>query len=99
MDRRNYQPKNLATKQKMTIFLHNKNVEEIEPTDEELQAIEAEQAKQEARESLAKVTAFFIKPLLIMWLWNLLLPGLFGIAAIGYFKSLGLYTLVTLLFK
>jgi len=89
----------MATKQKMTIFLHDKNEELDEPSDEELKEIQLEQSKQEVREATAKIIAFFLKPLLIMWLWNMILPGLFGIAAIGYFKSLGLYTLVTLLIK
>jgi hypothetical protein len=31
-----------------------------------------------------------------MLLWNWLLPGIFGIATIGYFKALGLYLLARL---
>lgn len=77
----------------MTIFLQQP---QEGPTQEELEQIEKERQKQEATEAFATVLGFFVKPLIIMFLWNMLLPGLFGAATIGYFKSLGLYTLVQL---
>ena len=58
--------------------------------------------KQEAIKNAAAIGAFvgvFVKPLVLMLLWNWLMPGLFGLATIGYFKSLGLYALSSLLFK
>jgi hypothetical protein len=33
-----------------------------------------------------------------MLLWNWLVPGIFGLAAIGYFKALGLYLLSRIIF-
>jgi hypothetical protein len=33
-----------------------------------------------------------------MWLWNWLLPGLFGIAVIGYWQAFGLVILARILF-
>jgi len=40
----------------------------------------------------------FIKAAMIMLIWNWLMPGLFGIATIGYLKALALYVLSRLLF-
>jgi len=36
--------------------------------------------------------------LVVMWLWNWLLPGLFGIAVIGYWQAFGLVILARILF-
>ena len=83
----------------MSIFLTQPNPEAEEPTPEELAEIEKEQQKALARKATADLLGFFAKPVLIMLLWNWLMPGLFGLATIGYFKSLGLYALSSLLFK
>ena len=39
----------------------------------------------------AEAVATFTKPLILMLLWNALMPGLFGLATIGYLKAFGLY--------
>lgn len=38
-------------------------------------------------------------PAVLMLLWNWLMPGLFGLATIGYFKAFGLLLLAKILFK
>lgn len=38
-------------------------------------------------------------PAILMLLWNWLMPGLFGLATIGYFKALGLFLIAKILFK
>lgn len=35
----------------------------------------------------------------IMWLWNGIIPSLFGLGKIGYLQAVGLYYLCGLLFK
>lgn len=35
---------------------------------------------------------------LIMWLWNWLMPGLFGLRTIGFWEGLGLFLLAKILF-
>ncbi len=35
----------------------------------------------------------------VMWLWNALLPDLFGIQEIGFWQAWGLYVLASILFK
>ena len=34
----------------------------------------------------------FVKPAILMLLWNWLMPGLFGLATIGYLKAFALWT-------
>ncbi len=40
-----------------------------------------------------------LQPVLIMFLWNWLMPLLFGLATIGFWEALGLGWLCSLLFK
>lgn len=35
----------------------------------------------------------------VMWLWNWLMPGIFGLPEIGYWQAVGLFVLCHLLFK
>ena len=47
----------------------------------------------------AEVLANFSRALFIMLLWNWIMPGLFGLATIGYLQALGLYVMSRLLFN
>lgn len=62
---------------------------------EETEEDTAEQILQKNKEDGAAVIVatifFFTKPLILMLLWNMLMPGIFGLSSIGYLKSLGLY--------
>jgi uncharacterized membrane protein len=78
----------------MTIYFDKRAFEEKEK--EEHEELEEQQKKEAAVKVAATFFAFFIKPAIIMLLWNWLLPGIFGIATIGYFKALGLYLLARL---
>ena len=56
---------------------------------------------QEEKENIragAKFIITFINPVILMFLWNWLMPTLFGLAAIGYLQSLGLYIMSRILF-
>ena len=77
----------------MTIYFDKRAFEQQE---EEQQELEKEIKKQEVVKAVATLVAFFAKPAILMLLWNWLLPGIFGIATIGYFKALGLYLLARL---
>ena len=79
---------------KMTIYLDNRAFEEKEK--EEQEELEEQEKKEAAFKAAATFFAFFVKPAIIMLLWNWLLPGIFGLATIGYFKALGLYLLARL---
>ena len=78
----------------MTIYFDKRAFEQQE--EEEKQELEEKQKKEEAVKAAATFIAFFVKPAIIMLLWNWLLPGIFGLATIGYFKALGLYLLARL---
>ena len=38
-------------------------------------------------------------PIVLLFLWNWIMPGLFGLATIGYFKALGIVVMSRILFK
>tara|TARA_B100001939_G_scaffold327940_1_gene322745 strand:+ start:382 stop:603 length:222 start_codon:yes stop_codon:yes gene_type:complete len=57
--------------------------------------------KQQAIKNAAAIGAFvgvFAKPLVLMLLWNWLMPGLFGLATIGYLKAFALWMISRILF-
>lgn len=41
----------------------------------------------------------FVFGLVMMWLWNWLMPVIFGLPAIGYWQGFGLYLLSGLFFR
>lgn len=47
---------------------------------------------------LAFVAILALTVAVVMWLWNWLMPALFGLVTITYWQALGLLTLVRLLF-
>lgn len=88
-------------KEKVTIYFDKRAFEEQEKEEKELEEkaaeeLEKEKQKQEAIKAAVAFFAFLVKPAIIMLLWNWLLPGIFSIATIGYFKALGLYLLARL---
>lgn len=65
---------------------------------------EQEAAEKSANIALGAAALGFIVgslclPAILMLLWNWLMPGLFGLATIGYFKALGLFLIAKILFK
>ena len=81
-------------KEKVTIYFDKRAFEEQEK--EEQAEVEEKLKKEAAAKAAVTFIAFFVKPAIIMVLWNWLLPGIFGLATIGYFKALGLYLLARL---
>jgi hypothetical protein len=81
----------------MTVYAFKKDIEEA--TKEQLEELEEQEKKKEAVKALAQVLGFFIKPAILMLLWNWLMPGIFGLAAIGYFKAFGFYLISRILFS
>ena len=83
----------------MTIYFDKRAEEEsakIAAAEEE--EAQKQKIKQENLEKSAKVLSVFVKPLVLMLLWNWLMPGLFGFATIGYLKAFGLYLISRILF-
>ena len=54
--------------------------------------------KRKHTKQLQESVAIFVKPLLLMLLWNWLMPGLFGLATINYLKAFGLWMIARLIF-
>ena len=64
---------------------------------------EKEQMKDVGTAALAFIGIIVLVGLLIgfplMWLWNWLMVGLFGLPVIGFWQAVGLYLLSNILFK
>ena len=84
-------PERTKEKEKMTIYFDKRAFEEQEQ--EEKNELVEQEKKEAALKALGAAVAFFVKPAIIMLLWNWLMPGIFGLTTIGYFKSFGLYLL------
>ena len=85
---------------------HSIYVSKQGPTQEELeeQQAEAAAAEQKAQQiknvkAVAKGIAALVKPLVLMLVWNWLMPGLFGLQTIGYLKAFGMIIITSILFK
>ena len=73
----------------MTMFLNRTK---------EQKAAMKKQKDEEAYKSASKLLAVFARPLVLMLLWNWLMPGLFGLATIGSLKAVALYLISRILF-
>ena len=80
----------------MTIYFDKRAFEQKE--EEEKQELEEQEKKKEAVKALGIIVGIFTKPLILMLLWNWLMPGIFGLATIGYLKAFGLYAISRILF-
>ena len=76
----------------MTVYLDNRAVEE-EDAEKELE----EQKKKAAKMVANMVWHVVAAPVIFFLLWNSILTPLFGIAKIGYLKSLGILIMAHLL--
>ena len=57
------------------------------------------ESRQQASAILVGIASAIVAPFLVWMAWNLSMPFLFGLPAIGYIKSLALYILSQTLFK
>ena len=63
-----------------------------------------QQEEQQQAENLKNAAALgamigvFVKPAILMLLWNWLMPGLFGLATIGYLNAFALWMISRILF-
>ena len=83
----------------MTIYFDKRAFEEQEKeAAAQSEVIKKEEEKQEAMRAAAGVVAVFVKPVILMLLWNWLMPSLFGLVTIGYWTAMGLYLMSRILF-
>ena len=63
----------------------------------------SQMTEKEQQEAGAKVVGavvtFFVKPFVVRWLWNWIMPTLFGLTVITYWQALALGLVASLLFK
>jgi len=77
------------TKERMSVYFQKPDAE-----------VEKEKTKKENDiKRGAEAAANFIRPLVLMLLWNWIMPGLLGVATIGYLQAFGLYIMSRILFN
>lgn len=81
----------------MTVYLDQRSEEDPERFAEE-QKLQEELAKKAGAVVLANILwKLALGPILFFLLWNSILTPMFGIAKIGYLKSLGILTMAALI--
>ena len=89
----------------MTIYFDKRALEEQKKEDEEVKQEELDKkAKKEADEEKGKevvnaIGNLFLSPLALMLVWNACIPGLFGLATLGYWSAMGLYVVFRILLR
>jgi len=90
-----------AEKEKMTTVYLDKRAEEVQAAEAAAEA-EAEAAKEEAKrlgqKIITDVCGFLVKPLVLMVIWNAVIPGMFGITTLSYWSAMGIYVISRMLF-
>ena len=91
--------------EKVTIYFDKRALEEQKKEDEEVKQEELDKkAKKEADEEKGKevvnaIGNLFLAPLALMLVWNACIPGLFGLATLGYWSAMGLYVIFRILLR
>lgn len=90
---------------KVTIYFDKRALEQQKKEDEEIKQEEldkkAEQEKniETGRQAVNAVGNLFLSPLVLMLVWNACIPGLFGLATLGYWSAMGLYVIFRILLR
>ena len=91
--------------EKVTIYFDKRALEQQKKEDEEIKQEEldkkAEQEKniETGRQAVNAVGNLFLSPLVLMLVWNACIPGLFGLATLGYWSAMGLYVVFRILLR
>ena len=91
--------------EKVTIYFDKRALEEQKKEEEELRQEELDKkAKKERDEEKGKevvnaIGNLFLSPLALMLVWNACIPGLFGLATLGYWSAMGLYVVFRILLR
>jgi len=91
--------------EKVTIYFDKRALEEQKKEDEEVKQEELDKkAEQEAnvekgKEVVNAIGNLFLSPLALMLVWNACIPGLFGLATLGYWSAMGLYVIFRILLR
>ena len=91
--------------EKVTIYFDKRALEEQKKEEAEIEQEELDKkAEQEKNVELGKqavnaVGNLFLSPLVLMLVWNACIPGLFGLATLGYWSAMGLYVIFRILLR
>lgn len=105
MERSNQTKTSKERQEKVTIYFDKRALEQQKKEEEELKQEEldkkAEQEKniETGRQAVNAVGNLFLSPLVLMLVWNACIPGLFGLATLGYWSAMGLYVVFRILLK
>ena len=105
MERSNQTKTSKERQEKVTIYFDKRALEEQKKEDEEIKQEEldkkAEQEKniETGRQAVNAVGNLFLSPLVLMLVWNACIPGLFGLATLGYWSAMGLYVIFRILLR
>ena len=90
----------------MSVYIDPRKTKEVKQeefetprTEEWMAKIEKMDNEELGRKIAAGLGYLLISPLVFMLFWNWIMPSLFGLATLGYLKSLGLLLLARLIFK
>ena len=105
MERSNQTKTSKERQEKVTIYFDKRALEQQKKEEEELKQEEldkkAEQEKniETGRQAVNEVGNLFLSPLVLMLVWNACIPGLFGLATLGYWSAMGLYVIFRILLR
>ena len=87
-------------KRKMTVYFDDRAYAQKEEEEAKQLAakLEEEKNRQIAINAVANLTSAVVKPVILMLLWNWLMPSIFGLVTIGYFRAFGLYLISRIVF-
>ena len=105
MERSNKTKSTKDRQEKVTIYFDKRALEEQKKEEEEIKQEELDKkAKKERDEEKGKevvnaIGNLFLSPLALMLVWNACIPGLFGLATLGYWSAMGLYVVFRILLR
>ena len=105
MERSNKTKSTKERQEKVTIYFDKRALEEQKKEEEEIKQEELDKkAKKERDEEKGKevvnaIGNLFLSPLALMLVWNACIPGLFGLATLGYWSAMGLYVIFRILLR
>ena len=105
MERSNQTKTSKERQEKVTIYFDKRALEQQKKEDEEIKQeeldkkAEKEKNEEKGREVVNAIGNLFLSPLALMLVWNACIPGLFGLATLGYWSAMGLYVVFRILLK
>jgi hypothetical protein len=60
---------------------------------------ESEKNEELGRQVVQATANIFLSPLVLMLVWNACIPGIFGLATLGYWSAMGLYVVSRILLR